>query len=770
MYICGNNKDIPPYSAKRNWGDVPTPKVKEPLPEILAPASSDSYKNAVYNGADAIYFGYKELNARAKGANFASLKEVVDFCHIFGVKAYLAINISLKSNELETAREIIKEAEEAKIDAFIISDLALIPIIRRYSKAQIHASTQMGVHNVHGARFLEKMGFDRVVVSREVSIEDIKAIKNACNIEVEAFVHGALCVAFSGACLLSSMLTGNSGNRGRCNQLCRRYYSCFTDGKKETEGYLLSAKDIKLFDRLKDLKAAGVDSFKIEGRLRRPEYVGGVTNIYKHYLINDSPVKEEDENTLKILYNRGDYISLYFGDSEKIYPYVQGHIGMPFGKIIEVRPDNTAVVSMDFTAAVGDGFKILRDKREVAGGQIISDLGKYKYLLRVDNRVNVGDIACITTDTTLNASINEITSKVAIEAGIRLAQGEKAHIIASAQNVTVEIYGEEIVPEARTNPITPQEVKEQFSKTADTNFRFKFISVVCENAFLTKSQVNALRRKTIEEIEKAILTRYERAPRKHGKVSGYPDSATITGDFAEFAAIFPESARNFVNNIVYNPDNLNYENCIGFYDKAKKSDNLVFIKPPIFVHEKDFEPLSKVCGIFDGIIADNLAYIELAKSLGKKVVAGLHLNITNAKNPLIRMCDGYFASVELNKQELKPFKGSILYTYGNLPLMHLTHCPRMLNAKLCAKCGGKMIYKDQNGEYLITTHNFNGHRVHVLKNGIRTSLGNIDGYTKYFDFTEASNNEVEEVMEKYYNERSFSVENYNHLHLTRGVT
>ena len=216
------------------------------------------------------------------------------------------------------AKEIIKEAEEAKIDAFIISDLAILPLIKKYSKAQVHASTQMGIHNVYGAKFLEKLGFDRVVLSREVSLDEIRRIKENCKIEIEVFVHGALCVGFSGACLISSILTGNSGNRGRCSQLCRHYYNCFVDRKKITEGYLLSAKDVNMLDNLAKLKEVKVDSFKIEGRLRRPEYVGGTTNIYQYYTASNDNPSSSDENTLKLLYNRGNYTTLYLDDKDKV--------------------------------------------------------------------------------------------------------------------------------------------------------------------------------------------------------------------------------------------------------------------------------------------------------------------------------------------------------------------------------------------------------------------------------------------------------------------
>ncbi|NLL55959.1 MAG: U32 family peptidase [Clostridiales bacterium] len=768
MYTCDSNKEIPSYFAQRDWIGEKSATQQEKI-EILAPASANSYKNAVYNGADAIYFGYKELNARAKGENFNSIKEVTDFCHLFGVKAYLALNIAVKNKELSLAREIIKEAEKANIDAFIISDLALVPIIKRYSSAEIHASTQMGVHNVYGVKFLERFGFDRVVLSREVTLDEIKRIKQESDIEIEVFAHGALCVAFSGACLLSSITCGNSGNRGRCRQLCRHFFTCYINGNKMTDGYLLSAKDIKMLDHLAELKQARVDSLKIEGRLRRPEYVGGVTNIYKYYSQYPQTPTEDDENTLKLLYNRGNFTTLYLGERDIISPHIPDHIGIPFGEIIEVRSPNSAVAVMKCQAESGDGFKIIREKEEVSGAVVKAEIGNCKYIMHTENPVNIGDIALLTNNHNLSYAINNIIKKISIDVVIRLFCHEKPHIIASANGATIELYGEEIIPKAKSNPVTEQDIKEQFSKTNNTNFEFNFLFVLCQDAFMTKAQLNSLRRQTIAKMELAIIDNYNRKPKSLKPIEKF-DAEKVNGDFAEFNSLFiPDSVYSHINNIVYNPDDLNYQMCLEFYKKTKKEDNLVFIKPPIFMLESKFSQLEKIGAIFDGIVADNLAYVELGKALGKKIVGGINLNITNTKNSLTQLCNQFIASIELNKRELASFKGALLYTYGNLPLMHLNHCPRLLAGQKCGRCGGQLIYKDKKGQYEIVTKKFYGYCQHQLKNGVITNLGNFDGYYKYFDFTSSTTSEIDKVLHNYYVDKEFSTQNYNHLHLTRGV-
>ena len=199
--------------------------------EVLAPVTASTYVAAIKSGVNAVYFGYGRLNARATADNLDTLEDIVSLCHEYGAKAYLALNVMLKDSEIEEAKKIVELAEKAKIDAFIISDLALVSIIRNHSKAAVHASTQMGIHNRSGAKWAKDMGMERIVLSRETVPEDISAIISNTDIETETFVHGALCTGFSGACLLSSMLTGKSGNRGRCAQLCRQKYSCKINGK-----------------------------------------------------------------------------------------------------------------------------------------------------------------------------------------------------------------------------------------------------------------------------------------------------------------------------------------------------------------------------------------------------------------------------------------------------------------------------------------------------------------------------------------------------------
>lgn len=481
--------------------------------EVLAPASVTTYKVAIDNGADAIYFGYGSLNARATAGNAENeenIEDIVDFCHIHGVKAYLALNIMLKDDELDKAKEIIIKAEKAKIDAFIISDLSLISIIRRYSKAEIHASTQMGIHNREGALFVYNLGFDRIVLSREVTAEEIKDITDNVRIDIEIFAHGALCVAFSGACLISSMLTGKSGNRGRCNQLCRMFYSEYFDGKKVNEGYLLSAKDICMGSLIRDLNNMGVNSLKIEGRLKSAEYIGGVTEIYGQLSDNKNMGKftKEIEDKLKVLYNRGNFTRGYFDNSDIIYPQLPNHIGVKCGKIVKIYSKDTLLIATDRPINEGDFFKGVRNGKDVGGLEALDcqeiDGILYCYA-RAYYPAQLGDEIYLTKSLVQPAP--PVKSK--IEIFINIVGGEPIRIMATCRHAQLDYTGYP-AERAISRALTDVEIKEQFDKTGNTEFIFDYVRVYTENAFMGKKQLNDLRRMVLEYFEQHLIEDYIR--------------------------------------------------------------------------------------------------------------------------------------------------------------------------------------------------------------------------------------------------------------------
>lgn len=295
-------------------------------------------KAAVQNGADSVYFGAASFNARASATNFdlKNLKKAIVYAKQRGVNAHLTLNTLIKNEEFEDAVLLASKAYEFGIDAIIVQDLGLATtLIKNFPDLPIHASTQMTIHNLEGVLEAEKLGFKRVVLSRELSLEEITYICSHSKVEIETFIHGALCISYSGQCLFSSMVGGRSGNRGRCAQPCRLPYKLvskgtdtpfgFSSGSSETSyewnmrsnvpngnGYLLSTRDLCGLGFIPDLIKAGVMCFKIEGRMKSPEYVATVTRIYRKYIdlaLSDEPyvVDEKDKKELMQVFNRGGF-------------------------------------------------------------------------------------------------------------------------------------------------------------------------------------------------------------------------------------------------------------------------------------------------------------------------------------------------------------------------------------------------------------------------------------------------------------------------------
>ena len=306
--------------------------------EILAPAGNiDSLKAAVLYGADAVYFGLSDFNARIKADNFSfdNLGEWVDFCHLYGVKVYITLNTIVKNNELNKLKEFIYKATTCNVDAFIVTDIATITLCKKICpNIPLHFSTQFGVHNLEGAIRAKKLGASRVILSRETPLSEIKRIISGVDIEVEAFVHGAMCVSFSGNCYLSSFLDRNSGNRGRCKQPCRlKCSSSITD----ENGYYLSMKDLCLIDRVKELADIGVVSLKIEGRLKSAEYVASSVVAYKNALLGKK--NKADLDNLKSTYSRVSTNNGYLDGTkcDIITSLIQNNTGLEIGRVCKTE-------------------------------------------------------------------------------------------------------------------------------------------------------------------------------------------------------------------------------------------------------------------------------------------------------------------------------------------------------------------------------------------------------------------------------------------------
>lgn len=742
------------------------------LVEILAPANPNTYKQAVYNGADAIYFGYGEYNARANGDNFSSLKEVVDFCHFYNVKAYLALNINFFTSELKNVVEVIKEAEQANLDAFIICDLSLIPLIRKHSTIAIHASTQIGAHNRWGMRFLHSFSINRAVLSREMRFRDIRATTDREYLETEVFVHGALCSCFSGACLLSSMLTGNSANRGKCNQLCRMRYQAIVDGEPKESGYLLSAKDICLdeyFDRLVDI---GVNSLKLEGRLKRPEYVGGVTAYYADLKGKRDHIYSKEDIT--VLFNRGGFTPGYFEGNNVIYTGQPNHIGIYAGKVVNISKDGKAYVKAEFELLPDNGYKLLRNQKEIGGAVATGEERNGFYVIRSNAKPKVGDEIRLTNNKELSDFIANGQKRRTIPIKIRLAEYEKPFIEVTINNQKCCFSGREFVEPAKKQPLQQEEIFDLFENSQAREVRFRVAGLELYNAFLSKASLNTLRRDCLDYVWRFLLGYYEKTEKifRELPLPEYTENREnkVDGDFCEIRTLDQYAlVKPYVNNIVYSPTEYVYEDCEAFYDAVKTAKNKIFIKIPIYVPTDREEFFEDIIDIFDGVYANNIGAAWIAHDMGKLLVCGPNLNITNTKSWFIQNSCSYVVSTELNYAQVKQFKSPLVYTYGYLPLMHLNYCPRKLAGMQCGECDKELKFRDEKGEYPIETLRFDQYCEHVLRNGVLTDIGTKYNVRHYFDFTLSNEKEIKSILTAYTCGQPYKPEKTNKLHLTRGT-
>ena len=366
--------------------------LKTSKPELLVPAGDfECVRAGVQNGADCIYFGANMFSARASAKNFSreELKQVIEYCKIRNVKTNLTLNTLITDSEFADAVEVAKTAYEYGIDAIIVQDLGLARyLIKHLPGIEIHGSTQMSVHNLEGVLELEKLGFKRVVLAREVPINEIEYIRNNCNVDLEIFIHGALCISYSGQCLFSSLVGGRSGNRGKCAQPCRLPYTLLEEDKAIDKGYLLSPKDLCSLEYLPKLINLGVNSFKIEGRMKTPEYVATVTRIYRKYIDlamsnNDFIIDETDKKDLLQVFNRGGFSSGHLTSSpnkDLIFADKPNNIGLFLGNICKYNPNKGYVtLKLNESVSIGDCISIEGEE----GAYTISELMEQDNNLKV---------------------------------------------------------------------------------------------------------------------------------------------------------------------------------------------------------------------------------------------------------------------------------------------------------------------------------------------------------------------------------------------------
>ncbi len=475
--------------------------------ELLAPAGNkESLIAAINSGADAIYLSGKKFGARAYALNFSNeeLKEVIRIGKIYGVKIYVTMNTLVKENEVEEFLDQVEFLYVNGVDAILMQDFGMICLcLKKFPNLEIHASTQ--AHNVsrEGIDFLYKLGVKRVVLPREMSLEEIKQIETP--VEKEVFVHGALCVSYSGRCLMSQVLGGRSGNRGECAGCCRFPWKLYKNDKLINEGYLLSMKELNLSEDVRRLTPY-VDSLKIEGRMKSPSYVSFITNYYRK-ILNKEEITEIEKENLQSLFYRGFTKGHLLASKDLINKTSPNHTGLPIGKVLEVT-DDKIIILLDKELNQEDGIRFLESGKGMIvnylydmKGKLISK-GNAMQKIILDNKIGLTslDTVSLTTNHKLMTTFDTITKKVPIKIKVTAKKNKPLEVIFSKDDVEVKEQGN-IVEQARNAAVTKERLISQVEKLGNTPFSSKNIEVeMDDDIFIPMTEINIIRRTLTERL------------------------------------------------------------------------------------------------------------------------------------------------------------------------------------------------------------------------------------------------------------------------------
>lgn len=707
--------------------------------EILSPAGSyESLKAAIAAGADAVYIGGSRFGARAFADNLQEdkLLEAIDYVHLHGRKIYLTVNTLLKEKELqEELYEYLLPYYKQGLDAVIVQDMGVLQFVKQhFPDLPIHASTQMTITNVLGAKMLEGLGVERVVTARELQLDEVTEISSQTNLEIESFVHGALCYCYSGQCLYSSLLGGRSGNRGQCAQPCRLPYK--VGGDKDTQ-YIMSLKDMCTLEYIPELVEAGIYSFKIEGRMKKPEYVALVTAMYRKYVDlyfekgkKGFRVEPKDREMLMDLYNRGGSHGGYYhtkNGRDMLSLTRPNHAGVPALQVIKSTEKNVSVKALvdihkGDVIELPDGAENYTFASDVRAGQTATIITHKKQVFEKQQ------VLCRTRNEQLISDIHENIIKREVKEKINgkliLSSTDFAKMTVSYGDIIVEVTGD-VAQEAINQPIDVARIEKQMRKTGNTPFEFETLDIELHgNLFMPMQSINELRRNALEELERQVVNAYRRdegiePPSKmiseeNTGISG----KTKEAETAECIHVYVESLEQFreatehtcVGRIYLDCnaiDNVwNNDSIISLIEEAhEKEKEICFCMPHIFrkdtiqKYEEHYEPIFRQD--WDGVLIRNYEAFEFLRehSYEKNIVTDYNLYQFNkyAKRFwLSNKVESTTAPLELNYRELQDvgMESSELIVYGYLPMMVSAQCIRK-TTEGCKKQKGTLTFKDR---------------------------------------------------------------------------
>lgn len=784
--------------------------------ELLSPAGDlECLKVAVQNGANAVYFGAEEFNARINSTNFSreELVQAIEYAKLRGVKTHLTLNILIKNEEFEDAIKLVEFAYNAGIDAVIIQDLGLArKVIELFPDLEVHSSTQMTIYNLDGARKIKDLGFSRCVLARELTLNEIEHICKCADIDIEVFIHGALCISYSGQCLMSSMIGGRSGNRGKCAGTCRLPYTLLKDDKEQARGYLLSSKDVCTLDIIPELIKAGVKSFKIEGRMKSKEYVGIVTSIYRKYIDlaeseSEYVVDENDREKLMQIFNRGGFSTGYLKGKlgkDMMYTKRPNHIGIPVGEVIGYNANKGyAKIKLSKDLNLGDSIRVKDSSCKISelmqGNNNIKSGGTSQIVTvgRINGRISKGDIVYRTVLDKLNKEIIQNSSKENIKrpinAKIYLKENEQIKLeVEDLWSKKTVSKIEEIAPQKADNSgISKERIKEQLSKTGNTPFEIKDIQIMMDdNIIVPISSLNNIRRNAICELESEILNSFKR-DKKVSLESKIKLDNSISSASPKVSIL--------LNNI---NDDINYI-------ELKGIDN-IYIPFRFFLSHK--ESVDKICAKFNtyilfpaitksnyesliaknlseilkkdikGIVISNLSHLEVLENYKEEVknldiVANYTMNITN--NSTIKELQDfkiskYIVPPELDKKSIQSLEEDIskeVIVYGRTLLMLAEYCVIGTLKDCPAMCEkGKYKLRDRMGfEFPIYTDRTNCNNLIYNSKITSISYKDLKANSVRIDILEETKEEIQNIINIHKRGDRLEGENYTNGNLNREI-
>ncbi len=702
--------------------------------ELLSPAGDEEcLRAAVENGADAVYFGlHHGFNARARAANFelSDLPEIFTFLHRRGVRGYVTLNTLIFTNELLELEHVLRELIRAGADAVLIQDLGLARLVRELCPdLSIHASTQMTLTSAECLAAARELGVDRVVLARELSVEEIGEIHRESPMPLEVFVHGALCVAYSGQCLTSESLGGRSANRGQCAQACRLPYDLICDGEDVDLGaqkYLLSPQDLAAYALIPELMAAGVTSFKIEGRLKTPEYVANITRHYREAIdaaIAARPVElsSDDVREMELSFSRGFSTGWLKGcDHKLLVPgFSSAKRGVPLGHVRGIN-DRSVEVELFGPVSAGDGvvFEGDREANAEQGGRVYGvrhrgrmaagsvSAGLVELTFADDSldfsRMSPGQVVWKTDDPKLTAKLRRTFTgpdpirKLAVDLSVRAVVGESLLISATTANGhRAEVASEEPLPAARTRPITVEFLQEQLSRLGHTAYELRELDAeIIGSPMIPLSALSELRRTLIAVLERATSA----VPaREVSETSALEDLRRTIPPFAAEAVESASPRLWLLCRTLVQLESALALDVAGLYadfqdpreyresvSAARSAGKVLFLAPPriqkpgelglFFMLQKN-EP--------DGILVRNLSGLRFCLAHGLPFVADYSLNVTNELSAhwlKQRGSQRVTASYDLNRDQLldlvavTPACWLEVVIHQHMPLFHMEHC------------------------------------------------------------------------------------------------